>query len=141
MKNELQLTVEELATLLWIQKLDEFNDGVNISLRDKYYNFIENNSAVDDIEISEFDSIKDKLVSYDLLRETDERLEFTKAGRDVVEKVYSTEKKVDEADCDSKKGLIELYKKIKRFINDNSSVLQVTLAATSIILSAVEVLC
>ena len=141
MKNELQLTVEELATLLWIQKLDEFNDGVNISLRDKYYNFIENNSVVDDIEISEFDSIKDKLVSYDLLRETDERLEFTKAGRDVVEKVYSTEKKVDEADCDSKKGLIELYKKIKRFINDNSSVLQVTLAATSIILSAVEVLC
>lgn len=141
MKDELQLTVEELATLLWIKALDDFNDGVNISLRDKYYNFIENNSAVDDIEISEFDSIKNTLVSYDLLKETDERLEFTKKGKNVVENVYSTGERVDEVDSNNKNGMVGLYNKIKSFINDNSSVLQVTLAATSIILSVVEVLC
>ena len=57
-----KITVAQLATLLWIKALDDYEDSNFKGLRDKYYNFIENNSVIEDMEVSEFDKNKEFLV-------------------------------------------------------------------------------
>ena len=69
MEKYIEITTEQLATLLWIKSLDDFEDGVNITLRDKYYNFIENNSVIEGMESAEFDKNKEFLVKQKLLKE------------------------------------------------------------------------
>lgn len=78
MTNQLEITDGQLATLLWIKALDDFEDGINITLQDKYYNFIENNSVIEGMEVAEFVKYKEMLVENGLLEEIDENLEFTK---------------------------------------------------------------
>ena len=81
MEKMIEITVEQLATLLWIKALDEFEDENLVTLSDKYYNFIENNSVIEEMEVEEFDRNKEILVVNKLLKETEEKLEFTKTGK------------------------------------------------------------
>ena len=136
MTNQLEITDGQLATLLWIKALDDFEDGINITLQDKYYNFIENNSVIEGMEVAEFINYKKMLVANGLLKETDKKLEFTKKGKEIVGKI-----------CDEdgvkaspiKKGKFPSFTDIKRFINDNSDVIQAVLATTSVVLSIIEI--
>ena len=123
-----QITVQQLATLLWIKELDNFEDGVNITLRDKYYNFIENNSVVEGIDIQAFDSYKVALIKLKLIKETDEKLEFTKAGREVLEIVSKAEQENGLEPYILERRNLPKYVDIKKFIDDNSNVSAMTLA-------------
>lgn len=138
MAKRIELSTEQLATLLWIKALDDFEDGVNISLRDKYYNFIENNSVIEGMESAEFDSFKEKLVSCKLLKEDEEKLEFTKKGREVVEILTNTEKKKGLQPYKLKNGVYPDFAAIKKFIDDNSNIIQAVLATASLLVEIIK---
>lgn len=138
MAKRIELSTEQLATLLWIKALDDFEDKINVTLRDKYYNFIENNSVIEDMESAEFNSIKEKLVACKLLKEDEEKLEFTKTGREVVEIVDKTEREKGLQPYKLEKGILPNYSDIRKFIDDNSNVLQVALATASLLISIIK---
>ena len=133
-----KITVEQLATLLWIKALDDYEDNNFKGLRDKYYNFIENNDDIEGMESSEFDRNKEFLVEQKLLKETNSKLEFTKKGIEVVEIVSKTEKENDLKPYQLEKGNLVNYADIKKFIDDNSNVLQVALATVSLLISIIQ---
>ena len=88
------------------------------------------------MEVAEFVKYKEMLVENGLLEEIDENLEFTKKGQEIVEKVCDEE---EVKASPIKKGKFPSFKDIKRFINDNSDVIQAVLATASVVLSIIEI--
>lgn len=137
MEKQIEITKGQLATLLWIDALDKFEDGVNISLRDKYYNFIENNSVIEGMESTEFDNYKEMLVAYGLLKETADKLEFTKKGKELVKVVVNADKENELEHIQLEKKSFPSYADIKKFIDDNANVIEIAIAVTSLLVTII----
>lgn len=138
MQKNIEITTEQLATLLWIKSLDDFEDGVNITLQDKYYNFIENNSVIEGMESAEFDKNKEFLVKQKFLKENNKNIVFTEKGAKLVEIIAKTEIEKGLKPYRLDKKSFPNYANIKKFIDDNSNVLQVALAVASLLITIIR---
>ena len=138
MQKELEITSEQLATLLWIKALEEYEDGINITLRDKYCNFVDNNSDIEGIDSAEFAKNKDILVSYGLLAEIEDSLEFTKKGNELIETVSNTESEEGVQPYESAKKSFPDFWAIKGFIDDNGDIIQIALATASLLVTIIK---
>lgn len=138
MEKELEITSEQLATLLWIKALEEFEDGINITLLDKYCNFVDNNSDIEGMDSTEFAKNKEILVNCGLLVETEDSLEFTKKGNEVIETVSNTESEEGVQPYEyAKKSFPDLWA-IKGFIDDNSEIIHIALATASLLVTIIK---
>ena len=138
MKKEIEITVEQLATLLWIKALDDFEDDVNITLRDKYYNFIENNSVIEGMETEKFNTNKEILIALELLQEDEDNITITKSGRKVIKLITKIEKKNGERPFENKENKRMTYDYIKKIIDENINIIQVALTTLSILIAIIK---